>query len=118
MNHLELQAMRQLFLLSVDEAAHYIAGDGNSEKWLMWERGEKEVPASIIEQFESMNKERKKRISAIIEKINSRIGNNTMRSFTDFDAFLAVYTDGDFLEWKVYQSVANELYSRDLERLC
>ncbi|QIZ49125.1 DUF1870 family protein [Dickeya zeae] len=118
MNHLELLAMRQLFLLSVDEAAYYIANHGNNEQWVMWERGEQEIPVLIVEQFESMNQERKRRISAIIEKINNRIGNNTMRSFTDFNDFLSVYPDGDFLEWKVYQSVANELYSRDLERLC
>ncbi|KHN59002.1 hypothetical protein OI70_06730 [Dickeya fangzhongdai] len=118
MNHLELLAMRQLFLLSVDEAAYYIAEDGNNEQWVMWERGERKIPLLIVEKIESMNKERKRRISAIIEKINNRIGNNTMRYFTDFDDFLSVYTDGDFLEWKVYQSVANELYSRDLERLC
>ncbi|ACZ75676.1 MULTISPECIES: DUF1870 family protein [Dickeya] len=118
MNHLELLAMRQLFLLSVDEAAYYIAEDGNNEQWEMWERGEREIPLPIVEKFESMKKERKQRISAIIEKINNRIGNNTMRSFSSFNEFLAVYTDGDFLEWKVYQSVANELYSRDLERLC
>ncbi|WJV65478.1 DUF1870 family protein [Pectobacteriaceae bacterium CE70] len=118
MNHLELQAMRQLFLLSVEEAALHIAGDGNTDQWLMWERGEKEIPPSVIEKLSHLNKERKERINAIIKKINNRIGNNTMRSFIDFDAFLSVYTDGDFLEWKVYQSVANELYSRDLERLC
>ncbi|EEZ5177774.1 DUF1870 family protein, partial [Escherichia coli] len=26
--------------------------------------------------------------------------------------------DGNFIDWKIYQSVAAELYAHDLERLC
>ncbi|HAP1855781.1 TPA: DUF1870 family protein, partial [Escherichia coli] len=28
------------------------------------------------------------------------------------------YPDGNFIDWKIYQSVAAELYAHDLERLC
>ncbi|QTF07330.1 YdiL family protein [Brenneria izadpanahii] len=118
MNHLELQALRQLFFMSVDEAANYIAGDNNTEMWRQWEKGEKGIPLSVIDTLTLMNKKRKERINAIIEKINNRIGNNTMRFFPDFDAFRSVYIEGDYLEWKIYQSVAAELYSHNLERLC
>ncbi|MGK3572864.1 DUF1870 family protein, partial [Escherichia coli] len=41
---------------------------------------------------------------AIIEKINNRIGNNTMRFFPDLTAFQQVYPDGNFIDWKIYQS--------------
>ncbi|PWC16981.1 DUF1870 domain-containing protein [Brenneria roseae subsp. roseae] len=118
MNHLELQALRQLFFMSIDEAANYIAGDKNTEMWQRWEKGEQDIPPSVIETLTLMNKKRKERINAIIEKINNRIGNNTMRFFPDYDAFRSVYTEGDYLEWKIYQSVATELYSHNLERLC
>ncbi|EMC6798048.1 DUF1870 family protein, partial [Escherichia coli] len=33
-------------------------------------------------------------------------------------AFQRVYPDGNFIDWKIYQSVAAELYAHDLERLC
>lgn len=59
-----------------------------------------------------------KHLHAIIEKINNRIGNNTMRFFPDLTAFQRVYPDGNFIDWKIYQSVAAELYAHDLERLC
>ncbi len=60
----------------------------------------------------------KKHLHAIIEKINNRIGNNTMRFFPDLTAFQRVYPDGNFIDWKIYQSVAAELYAHNLERLC
>ncbi|CNH45235.1 Domain of uncharacterised function (DUF1870) [Yersinia massiliensis] len=123
MNYLELQALRQLFFMSIEESAQFILGDNIEEikkvkMWQQWENGEQEIPVVVIETLTSMNEKRRKRINAIIDKINNRIGNNTMRFFPDYDAFRSIYPDGDFLEWKIYQSVAAELYSHDLERLC
>lgn len=118
MNHLELQALRQLFFMTVEESANYISHDGNVAAWHQWENGESEVPAAIIATFTQMITKRKAHINAIIDKINNRIGNNTMRFFPDYASFLAIYSQGDYLEWKVYQSVAAELYAYDLERLC
>ena len=37
---------------------------------------------------------------------------------SDLTDFQSVYRDGSFLDWKIYQSVAAELYAHDLERLC
>ncbi|CRY54105.1 Domain of uncharacterised function (DUF1870) [Yersinia intermedia] len=123
MNYLELQALRQLFFMSIEESAQFILGDNIEEikkvqMWQQWENGEQEIPVAVIETLTSMNEKRRKRINAIIDKINNRIGNNTMRFFPDYEAFRSIYPDGDFLEWKIYQSVAAELYSHDLERLC
>ena len=118
MNHLELQALRQLFFMSIAEAATYISGDSNVTTWQRWEKGEFAIPPVVSEKLQEMNNKRRERLNAIIEKINNRIGNNTMRFFTDYDAFREVYPDGDYLEWKIYQSVASELYSDHLEHLC
>lgn len=125
MNHLELQALRQLFFMTVEEAAAHIAPNNTSsssqhnvDDWYQWETGTAEIPAAVIDTLTDMNQKRKARLTAIIEKINARIGNNTMRFFPTYDAFRAVYTEGDFLEWKIYQSVAAELYAHNLERLC
>ncbi|HAT7506383.1 TPA: DUF1870 family protein, partial [Citrobacter braakii] len=38
--------------------------------------------------------------------------------FPDLNSFQAVYQHDDFLDWKIYQSAAVELYAHDLERLC
>lgn len=118
MNPLELQALRQLFFMSIDEAATYIANGAESETWRLWESGAQPIPTEVIDTLMLMNKKRKQRLDAIIEKINNRIGNNTMRFFPDYADFRTVYTDGDYIEWKIYQSVAAELYAHNLERLC
>lgn len=70
-------------------------------------------PDYVVEQLLAMRQQRKKHLHAIIE-INNRIGNNTMRFFPDLTAFQQVYPDGNFIDWKIYQSVAAELYARTI----
>lgn len=118
MNALELQAIRHIFAMTVEESARYIARDDNTAAWQQWEKGEKEIPEDIVRICSEMKARRKLRINAIIEKINNRIGNNTMRFFPDLNAFQAVYHHEGFLDWKIYQSAAVELYAHDLERMC
>ncbi|MEG0098809.1 MAG: YdiL family protein [Citrobacter sp.] len=118
MNAFELQAFRHIFALSVEECATYIALDGNVSAWQQWENGERDIPVNIVLRCTEMKVKRKLRINAIIEKINNRIGNNTMRFFPDLTSFQAVYHSDHFLDWKIYQSTAVELYAHDLERLC
>ncbi len=79
MNALELQAIRHIFAMTVEESAAYIARDGDIVAWQQWENGEKEIPENIVRICAEMKAKRKLRINAIIEKINNRIGNNTMR---------------------------------------
>ena len=118
MNALELQAIRHIFAMTVEESAMYISRDHNVAAWQQWENGEREMPEDITRICAEMKARRKLRINAIIEKINNRIGNNTMRFFPDLISFQAVYQHDDFLDWKIYQSAAVELYAHDLERLC
>ncbi|WP_213239049.1 YdiL family protein [Citrobacter braakii] len=118
MNALELQAIRHIFAMTVEESAMYISRDHNVAAWQQWENGEREIPEDITRICAEMKARRKLRINAIIEKINNRIGNNTMRFFPDLISFQAVYQLDDFLDWKIYQSAAVELYAHDLERLC
>ncbi|QBM23127.1 DUF1870 family protein [Citrobacter arsenatis] len=118
MNELELQAIRHIFAMTVEESATYISRDNNVAAWQQWENGEREIPDDITRICTEMKARRKLRINAIIDKINNRIGNNTMRFFPDLISFQLVYQHDDFLDWKIYQSVAAELYAHDLERLC
>ncbi|MTH46914.1 YdiL family protein [Intestinirhabdus alba] len=118
MNAYELQALRHIFALSVTECVRWIAPGARTEEWLRWESGEQAIPPAIVDALLAMRQQRKKRIDAIIDKINNRIGNNTMRYFVTFADFQAVYSEGNFLDWKIYQSAAAELYAHDLERLC
>ncbi|MDM3454924.1 YdiL family protein [Citrobacter sp. Cb028] len=118
MNALELQAIRHIFAMTVEESAMYISRNHNVAAWQQWENGEREIPEDITRICAEMKARRKLRINAIIEKINNRIGNNTMRFFPDLISFQAVYQHDDFLDWKIYQSAAVELYAHDLERLC
>ncbi|HBB7679002.1 TPA: YdiL family protein [Escherichia coli] len=117
MNAYELQALRHIFAMTIDECATWIAQTGDSESWRQWENGKCAIPDRVVEQLLAMRQQRKKHLHAIIEKINNRIGNNTMRFFPDLTAFQQVYPDGNFIDWKIYQSVAAELYAHDLERL-
>ncbi|WP_213134887.1 YdiL family protein [Citrobacter sp. FP75] len=118
MNALELQAIRHIFAMTVEESAMYIARDSSVAAWQQWENGEREIPERIACICAEMKARRKLRINAVIEKINNRIGNNTMRFFPDLISFQTVYNHDDFLGWKIYQSAAVELYAHDLERLC
>ena len=90
MNALELQAIRHIFAMTVEESAKYIARDNNVAAWQQWEKGEREIPEDIIRICSEMKARRKLRINAIIDKINNRIGNNTMRFFPDFISFQTV----------------------------
>jgi DNA-binding transcriptional regulator YiaG len=40
MNALELQAIRHIFAMTVEESARYIARDDNVVAWQQWEKGE------------------------------------------------------------------------------
>ncbi|STI33225.1 YdiL protein [Escherichia coli] len=101
--------------MTIDECATWIAQTGDSESWRQWENGKCAIPDCVVEQLLAMRQQRKKHLHAIIEKINNRIGNNTMRFFPDLTAFQQVYPDGNFIDWKIYQSVAAELYAHDLD---
>lgn len=118
MNAYELQALRHVFAMTVEECVSWIAPEYNVTAWQQRENGESEIPPAIVETLMEMRRKRKLRINAIVEKINNRIGNNTMRFFPELTDFQEVYRDGRFLDWKIYQSVAAELYAHDLEHLC
>ncbi|PTA91571.1 MULTISPECIES: YdiL family protein [Kosakonia] len=118
MNAYELQALRHILAMSIEECATWIAPDNTAAEWQAWEKGEKAIPADIVEKLQALRKKRQSHINALIQRINNRIGNNTMRFFVDLAAFRTIYHDGDYLDWKVYQSVAAELYAHDLEHLC
>lgn len=84
MNALELQAIRHIFAMTVEESAMYISRDqAMLPLRQQWENGEREIPEDITRICAEMKARRKLRINAIIEKINNRIGNNTMRFFPD-----------------------------------
>ncbi|PCS94004.1 hypothetical protein BMR60_26815 [Escherichia coli] len=100
MNAYELQALRHIFAMTIDECATWIAQTGDSESWRQWENGKCAIPDRVVEQLLAMRQQRKKHLHAIIEKINNRIGNNTMRFFPDLTAFQRVYPDGNFIDWK------------------
>ncbi|MEO3988485.1 YdiL family protein [Pseudocitrobacter cyperus] len=117
MNADELQALRHILALTIDECANWVACDGDIKAWQSWEEGRQTIPDVIIEKMLAIRQKRIMHINAIIQKINHRIGNNTMRVFRDLETFRSVYSQGEFLDWKIYQSVAAELYSHDLERL-
>ncbi|MDT9423113.1 YdiL family protein [Escherichia coli] len=97
-------------------ARDWIAQTGDNESWRQWENGKRHSDRGRA--TVGYATATKKHLHAIIEKINNRIGNNTMRFFPDLTAFQRVYPDGNFIDWKIYQSVAAELYAHDLERLC
>ncbi len=64
-----------------------------------------------------MKAERQRRINAIVDKINNRIGNNTMRYFPDLSSFQSIYTEGILSSGKFINLLLPN-FSHDLERLC
>ncbi|MBW9810109.1 DUF1870 family protein [Escherichia coli] len=100
MNAYDLQAQRHIFDMTIDEGATWLAQTGNSESWRQWENGKCAIPDCVVEQLLAMRQQRKKQLHAIIEKINNRIGNKTMRFLPDLNAFQQVYPIGNFFKWK------------------
>ncbi|EOW23743.1 DUF1870 family protein [Escherichia coli] len=91
MNAYELQALRHIFAMTIDECATWIAQTGDNESWRQWENGKCAIPDRVVEQLLAMRQQRKKHLHAIIEKINNRIGNNTMRFFGNDSNLLIVF---------------------------
>lgn len=94
MNALELQALRRIFDMTIEECTIYITQDNNSATWQRWEAGDIPISPEIIARLKEMKARRQRRINAIVDKINNRIGNNTMRYFPDLSSFQSIYTEG------------------------
>lgn len=55
MNAYELQALRHIFAMTIDECATWIAQTGDSESWRQWENGKCAIPDRVVEQLLAMN---------------------------------------------------------------
>ncbi|ERB00802.1 hypothetical protein G878_01678 [Escherichia coli KOEGE 3 (4a)] len=53
MNAYELQALRHIFAMTIDECATWIAQTGDSESWRQWENGKCAIPDRVVEQLGS-----------------------------------------------------------------
>ncbi|HAI8713584.1 TPA: DUF1870 family protein [Escherichia coli] len=51
MNAYELQALRHIFAMTIDECATWIALTGDSESWKQWEDGKRAIPDRVVEHF-------------------------------------------------------------------
>ncbi|EFB2206373.1 DUF1870 family protein, partial [Escherichia coli] len=54
MNAYELQALRHIFAMTIDECATWIAQTGDSESWRQWENGKCAIPDCVVEQLLAM----------------------------------------------------------------
>lgn len=55
MNAYELQALRHIFAMTIDECATWIAQTGDSESWRQWENGKCAIPDRVVEQGNDSN---------------------------------------------------------------
>ena len=58
MNAYELQALRHIFAMTIDECATWIAQTGDSESWRQWENGKCAIPDRVVEQLLAMRQQR------------------------------------------------------------
>ncbi|EGD4736914.1 DUF1870 family protein, partial [Shigella flexneri] len=49
MNAYELQALRHIFAMTIDECTTWIAQTGDSESWRQWENGKCAIPDCVVE---------------------------------------------------------------------
>lgn len=117
MTNLELQAYRRFLMLKVSEASEYI-GKTDPKTWHDWEQGVVPVPEFVDIAMQDLKKLRSEKINIIINSINDRVGNNTIRYFMTYAEFQKVNPDLDVIQWRLHQSIATELYFRGLEKLC
>ena len=57
MNAYELQALRHIFAMTIDECATWIAQTGDSESWRQWENGKCAIPDCVVEQLLAMRQQ-------------------------------------------------------------
>lgn len=69
MNALELQALRRIFDMTIEECTIYITQDNNSTTWQRWEAGDTPISPEIIARLKEMKARRQRRINAIVDKI-------------------------------------------------
>ena len=60
MNAYELQALRHIFAMTIDECATWIAQTGDNESWRQWENGKCAIPDCVVAQLLAMRQQRKK----------------------------------------------------------
>ncbi|MDZ9394304.1 DUF1870 family protein, partial [Escherichia coli] len=48
MNAYELQALRHIFAMTIDECATWIAQTGDNESWRQWENGKCAIPDRVV----------------------------------------------------------------------
>lgn len=60
MNAYELQALRHIFAMTIDECATWIAQTGDSESWRQWENGKCAIPDSVVEKIAGYASAKKK----------------------------------------------------------
>lgn len=117
MTNLELQAYRRFLMLKVSEASEYI-GKTDSKTWHDWEQGIASIPEYVANGMKDLKKNRNDKINIIINSINDRVGNNSIRYFMTYDEFKKINPSLDVIQWRLHQSIATELYFRGLEKLC
>lgn len=117
MTNIELQALRRIFMLKIAEAAEHI-GQVPTEQWQAWEQGTQPIPSEVMLKMQNLRTERHEKVARIIEDINDRIGNNTIKYFMNFADFKQTNPSLDVVHWRLHQSIAAELYFRGLETLC
>lgn len=59
MNAYELQALRHILAMTIDECATWIALTGDSESWKQWEDGKRAIPDRVVEQLLAMRQQEK-----------------------------------------------------------
>lgn len=111
-----LQALRRLLLFSVDEAALLI-GDVSPRSWQYWERGERAIPADVIETVQRLCAWREQAIAsaeATLAALQARHGPHAGAALVWYQTLddWATLPERDALLWRPQCSVIAELAAR------
>lgn len=103
MTNNELKQLRRLLFLEVNEAAKLI-GNCEPRTWQRWEKGDRSIPADVIQTVQMLALTRMDRLQVDIDDQSPNY-----RYFDRFSDYKAAGGAGNELMWRLAQSVATEV---------
>ena len=109
LNNLELAALRRAMMMDVADAAKHI-GNVGVRTWQHWETGRNRVPADVNEEMYAIWSQRQECLNGVTETTKPE-DEPSIPFFRKYEDFSAVFSEGNEVWWRVYQSVAAFLFS-------
>ena len=113
MNRYELKALRNLFHLSVKEAAEHV-GHVSARTWNYWENGTYNIPGDVVEGMNQIKLDRLARITAVEDESREHDLDVIISWYDTYKAYQSEHEDAAYVQWRLSQSVGAYFLGEDI----